>query len=60
MKIRKNNESGIMDKVGNVDVEVMYNNGNVKVIRLDTNKEVVATRLFWFAWKTFRPNTDLY
>ena len=50
----------IKDKIGGVEVEISYNNGDVTVKNLDTGDEVVATRLFWFAWKAFRPETDLY
>ena len=50
----------IKDKIGGVEIEISYNNGDVTVKNLDTGEEVVATRLFWFAWKSFRPETKLY
>lgn len=53
-------EKKIEDSVGGVKISVLYNNGNVNVIREDTQEEVPATRLFWFAWKAFRPETELY
>lgn len=56
----KNQELRIKDKIAGVDVEVDYNSGDVTVVRLDTNDEIPATRLFWFAWKTFHPDTELY
>lgn len=53
-------EGTINDKVGGVNLEISYNNGDVTVVREDTGEEIAATRLFWFAWKAFRPETDLY
>jgi len=50
----------IKDKIGGVEIEISYNNGDVTVKNLDTGEEVVATRLFWFAWKAFRSETELY
>ena len=53
--------SGVIDdNIGGVDVEVDYNNSNIKVVRLDTSEEIPATRLFWFAWIAFKPDTELY
>lgn len=57
-KIEK--EKQISDKVGGVSVQLLYNNGDIVVKRLDTNEEIPATRLFWFAWKAFRPETKIY
>ena len=54
------NEGEIEDQVGGVKVKLVYNNGDVTVERSDTGEEITATRLFWFAWKAFRPETDLY
>jgi hypothetical protein len=48
------------DSIDGVDLEIMYNNGDIRVVRLDTGEEIAATRLFWFAWKAFRPETKLY
>jgi hypothetical protein len=56
----KTQDSKLKDQVGNVAVEIGYNNGDVRVRRLDTGEDVVATRLFWFAWAAFRPETELY
>jgi len=50
----------IRDKIGDVGVDISYNDGDVTVTRLDINEEIPATRLFWFAWKAFRPKTQLY
>ncbi len=53
-------ENVILDRVGGVEIEIKHNNGNIKVVRLDTNEEISSTRLFWFAWKAFQPDTELY
>jgi hypothetical protein len=50
----------LKDSVGKVSVEISYNSGDVEVRRLDSGEEVVATRLFWFAWAAFHPETELY
>lgn len=50
----------LKDRVGSIDIEINYNDGDVEVRRLDTGEEIPATRLFWFAWKAFRPDTELY
>jgi hypothetical protein len=59
-KLQNSETPNIRDKIGKVDVSVTYNDGDVEVRILDTGEEVVATRLFWFAWKAFRPETKLY
>ena len=56
-KIRE--EGIINDEVGGVSIKISYNNGDVNVIRSD-DLELAATRLFWFAWKAFHPDTKLY
>lgn len=53
-------EKEIEDTVGGVKIRISYNNGDVAAERLDTGEEIPATRLFWFAWKAFRPETELY
>ncbi|MBI4004685.1 DUF3179 domain-containing protein [Candidatus Roizmanbacteria bacterium] len=34
--------------------------GQVKVTNLQTQKEIIPIRLFWFAWAAFHPETELY
>jgi hypothetical protein len=34
--------------------------GLVRITNLDTNKEIVKERDFWFAWYAFHPETELY
>jgi hypothetical protein len=50
----------LKDKIGGIDIGISYNGGDIEARRLDTGEEVVATRMFWFAWKAFRPDTKLY
>ena len=53
-------ELTIRDRVGGVSVEIRYDGGNVNARRLDNGSKLAETRLFWFAWKAFYPNTELY
>ena len=53
-------EGSIRDIIGTSEVEVNYNNGEVSVIQLESAEDIHATRMFWFAWKAFRPDTQLY
>ncbi len=53
-------EGKISDLLGGVELEIDYNGGDVKVTRLDSGEEIPGTRLFWFAWKAFRSETELY
>jgi hypothetical protein len=50
----------VADTVGGQRVRIKYDRGSVTVENLDAGEEVVATRLFWFAWKAFHPRTELY
>lgn len=51
-------EGEIKDIVAGATVTISYNNGDVTVTR--NSEEIPATRIFWFAWKAFRPDTELY
>ncbi len=51
-------EGEIADSIGGEEIKISYNNGDVTVTR--GGEEIAATRLFWFAWKAFRPKTQLY
>jgi len=53
-------EGEIEDVVGGVRIKVSYKNGDVTVVRGDNGEEIPATRLFWFAWIAFNPDTKLY
>jgi hypothetical protein len=51
----------IEDTVGGVKIKVERDDaGIVKITNLDTNKEIVKERDFWFAWYAFHPDTELY
>lgn len=53
-------EGEIEDKVNGIGVEILYNGGDVTAKNIETGEEIAATRLFWFAWKAFHPDTQLY
>lgn len=50
----------IKDSVGGVPIDIYYFKGDILVRNLKTKEEIVATRLFWFAWKAFHPESELY
>lgn len=50
----------LKDKIGNIEVELLYKDGKLGVKRLDTGEMLVPIRNFWFAWVAFYPNTELY
>jgi hypothetical protein len=53
-------EGLIEDTVEEVAVSIAYNDGDIVFKDSKSDQEIVATRLFWFAWKAFRPDTKLY
>lgn len=59
-KLKEQGNKELSDRVGGVNIKINYNDGDVSVRRVDTGEEIPATRLFWFAWKAFRPETQLY
>jgi len=51
----------IEDIVGGVQVKVeQLEDGRVVVTNLDTGKEIVKERDFWFCWFAFHPSSELY
>ena len=51
----------IEDTVGNVEIRLERTEaGQIKVSNLQTQEEIIAIRLFWFAWAAFHPETELY
>ena len=51
----------IEDEVNGINIEIeRFSDGQVEVVRLDTNEEIVKERDFWFAWYAFHPDTGLY
>ncbi len=54
-------EKIIEDTLGGVNVRLERSeSGEVRVTNLDTNEEIIPIRLFWFAWASFHPGTELY
>ncbi len=55
-------ESGIIeDEIAEVRIKIERDNaGIVKIKNLDSGKEIVKERDFWFAWYAFHPDTELY
>lgn len=51
----------IEDKIGDSSIRLeRKDSGEVEVIDLVTNEEIIPIRLFWFAWAAFHPDTQLY
>jgi len=34
--------------------------GEIEVTNQDSGEEIIPIRLFWFAWASFHPGTELY
>ncbi|MBR9675389.1 DUF3179 domain-containing protein [Candidatus Woesearchaeota archaeon] len=51
----------IEDEVSGVSIRLVRDEaGIVMILNLDTKKEIVKERDFWFAWYAFHPDTELY
>ena len=51
----------ITDTVGGTPVQLeKTGEGKIAVTNLQTHEEIVPIRLFWFAWASFHPDTELY
>lgn len=51
----------IDDVIDSVKVKITRDRaGIVKIINIDTGKEIIKERDFWFAWYAFHPDTQLY
>lgn len=51
----------INDNVGGADLKLeKKKNGSIEVTNLDTNENIIPIRLFWFAWASFNPATEIY
>lgn len=54
-------KKAIEDIVGSIAIKLEKTEaGQIKVINLQTQEEIVPIRLFWFAWASFHPDTELY
>ncbi|MBI4091830.1 MAG: DUF3179 domain-containing protein [Candidatus Levybacteria bacterium] len=53
--------SVISDTVGGVPLRLeKTSEGKILVTNLATQEEIIPIRLFWFAWASFHPDTELY
>lgn len=51
----------IEDTISSIPVRLeRLDDGTIAVTNLDSDEAVVPTRLFWFAWAAFHPDTELY
>ncbi|MBI4096705.1 MAG: DUF3179 domain-containing protein [Candidatus Levybacteria bacterium] len=51
----------IEDTVGNTAIRLeRTQSGKIKITNLQTQEEIVPIRLFWFAWASFHPDTELF
>ncbi len=51
----------IEDKLGGNKIKLTKDkSGVISVINLDTNEVIIPIRLFWFAWASFNPDTELF
>jgi len=51
----------INDQIGGTPIQIRrHKSGTVVVTNLNTKKEIIPFRLFWFAWAAFHPDTELY
>lgn len=51
----------VEDKVGNTSIRLeRKNSGEIEVLNTQTNERIIPTRLFWFAWTAFHPETEIY
>jgi len=51
----------IQDKINNIPIKIQeLPTGEIAVTNLQTNKEIIPLRVFWFAWAAFHPDTQLY
>lgn len=54
-------KGAIEDIINGVNIKIERDEaGIVKIINLDTGKEIVKERDFWFAWYAFHPETSLF
>ena len=54
-------QSQIKDIIGSTQIILeKQDNGEIVVTNLSNSEKVVPTRLFWFAWAAFHPDTELY
>lgn len=52
-------EGTIEDIIGRTKVTLSYNDGDV-LVKDEDGYDLTPVRVFWFAWKAFHPETELY
>jgi len=51
----------INDTIGTISISLEKQaNGEILVLNTSSGAEIIPTRLFWFAWAAFHPDTELY
>lgn len=51
----------INDTIGDTPIRLEKTDaGEIKVTNVKTNETIIPLRLFWFAWASFHPNTEVY
>ncbi|MEX2027976.1 MAG: DUF3179 domain-containing (seleno)protein, partial [Candidatus Curtissbacteria bacterium] len=51
----------ITDMIGDIPVRLeKTREGKIQVTNLTTQEDIIPIRLFWFAWASFHPDTELY
>lgn len=51
----------IEDKIGATTLRLEKKvSGEIEVTNLQTNEKIIPIRLFWFAWASFHPETEVY
>lgn len=52
----------IIDKIGDLEIEITYNskNNQIKGKNLETNEKLKFQNHWWFGWKEFHPNTEIW
>ncbi len=54
-------KSEISDTVGGAELILKKtDDGKIEVVNLSSKNKIIPIRLFWFAWASFHPNTELY
>ena len=49
----------IKDNLGGIPIDIYYFKGDILVRNLKTKEEIVATRMFLFAWKEIHPESEV-
>ena len=56
-----NEDSPLLDKFAGHTLKIHFDNDSQSAIILDKNDKVIpSTRMYWFAWYAFKPETEVY